>query len=529
MDAYKHIYINRYKRIIDDWKQESNISGQMIEQLLKNIKETAYHIELDELTEMASYLLNKLEQSQQTNWKEEEWSNFLQPLVILCNDEMEKQSERKRVLLIDNDVSSLHQVKEALEKQSYEVLMATNQSRAVKLFYDFHPDILILDGCNDKQMVFNIISRLNDRAKEDGVILFIIGDKDDVSLKIDAYNYDITDYIDKPIDNALLEQIMQNRLRQQAFFRKRILIDELTQAYNRTFLQTIWKELLKKYIDRKLTFSIAILDLDFFKQINDQCGHGVGDEVLKYFSSFILYHKRQQDHFIRYGGEEFILILPELGQASAGNLVQSLLDKLLQTPFQTPEQEIEISFTAGITEMKQGIKEVEVLIQEGDKALYLGKENGRKRIELFQSDLNTFLTTDKKEKLKLAIVDDDRFIQRLLEDKMGEVEMSPYQMEVESYYDGESFMESDWYRGRDKKILLLDGVLPKLDGLDILKELRKKVNEKELGIIMLTGRQKNSDMVKALELGADDYITKPFSLDQLEARIKRLVQRLFIK
>ncbi|MFB1050064.1 diguanylate cyclase [Paraliobacillus sp. JSM ZJ581] len=529
MDTCKQMFIERHKKIINALQQQATISSNDLYEMLENIKNTASYVDLEVLTHMSSYLLNQLISNEKTHWTNVECHHFIQPLMAVFYEKERKLENRKRVLLIDNNENTLNQIKEALEDKNYEVLLATNKNRAVQFFYDFHPDILILHLCNDEQMVFQIIHRLKKRASESGTIMMVVGKGEDENLKIRAYDADVTDFIGKPIQYNLLQHILENRIRQQEFFRESVLIDELTQAYNRTFLNNIWKGLMKKYKKWDKVFCIAILDLDFFKQINDQYGHGVGDDVLKHFSSFILHNKQKQDYFIRYGGEEFILIINELDQSAAATYMQQLLNKLLKAPYRLNDIHLPISFTAGVSEMDMQIEQVETLIEQADRALYYGKENGRKQIVKYNVLLNQDQKREQKETLKIAIVDDDRFIQRMLEDKMAKLEIAPYHIVVKSFSDGESFITSDWYKGRDKKILLLDGILPNMDGLDILKKLREIVSEQELGIIMLTGRQKNSDMVRALELGADDYITKPFSLEQLEARIKRLVQRLFNK
>ncbi|MFB1099565.1 response regulator transcription factor [Terribacillus sp. JSM ZJ617] len=86
-------------------------------------------------------------------------------------------------------------------------------------------------------------------------------------------------------------------------------------------------------------------------------------------------------------------------------------------------------------------------------------------------------------------------------------------------------LDSDWIRQAGKHIVLLDGVMPDMDGLEVLSALRTYSNEKNLFVMMLTGRQDNQDVVKALELGADDYMTKPFHVEEVAARIKRLTLR----
>lgn len=538
MNRYQIIFMKRYQHILENWKSKDSILTEEIQLLLEDIKETAQHIELNYLGEIASSLLVKLKDYQKTVWTEEEWSNYIQSLVLLLNEHepistssiRKEPTPRITTLLIDNEVGSVYQIKEELEKRDYEVLIATQVKRAVQLFYDYHPELILINTSIKEKQVLDVLSKLSERAIESFIPIFVIGESNSDAIKIKVYDAGATDFIEKPIQYNVIDSLVANRMRQQAFFKKSILFDELTQAYNRSFLMNVWKDLFKKFMERKQTFSLALIDLDFFKQVNDRYGHAVGDVVLKNFSSYMLTNKRKQDYFIRYGGEEFIIIMPEINQITAVNLVTDLLDTFMLTPHQTKEEEIHLSFTAGVSEMDKDITTIESLIEKSDRALYYGKEKGRKQVVAYREEFESDSRSAGGDIiLKIAIVDDDRFIQRLLHDKLSKLQIEPYALQIATFKDGETFLQSNWHKGREKKIVLLDGVLPNLDGLDVLKYLRQTVNESEIGIMMLSGRQKNSDMVKALELGADDYITKPFSVEQLEARIKRLVHRLFIR
>ncbi|GGM25083.1 hypothetical protein GCM10011351_08450 [Paraliobacillus quinghaiensis] len=516
---------------MERWKHSDAITYEELYQFLKEITNSAHHIKLNNLSEVASTLLNEMDNQPEKLWSEEEWSNFIQPLILLFSGEDTKVISRRSVLLVDDNMDSLNYLKEELEERNYEVLMATKIQRAMQMFYDYHPDIILINGyLKEEGKILNILNQFSQRASETMIPIFVIGEKDSDHLKVKVYDAGATDFIEMPIQYEVLDSLLRNRLRQQFYFKKNVLVDELTQAFNRISLVNIWKGLYKKFTDRDQTFSLALIDLDYFKRVNDQYGHAVGDVILKNFSTYILEHKRQQDAFIRYGGEEFILLMPELMLGEAAEFINQLLQGFTKVAHQVKEDEIHISFTAGVAEMTKEIDKMELLIEQSDRALYYGKEQGRKRVEVYQSELYNDPEFSKLQPvLKIAIVDDDRFIQRVLHDKLNKLEIEPYKIENTTFKDGETFLSSDWYKGREKKIVLLDGVLPKMDGLEVLNLLREMVNETELGIIMLTGRKKDSDMVKALELGADDYITKPFSLEQLEARIKRLVKRLFTK
>ncbi|WP_182298678.1 response regulator transcription factor [Cohnella cholangitidis] len=99
-------------------------------------------------------------------------------------------------------------------------------------------------------------------------------------------------------------------------------------------------------------------------------------------------------------------------------------------------------------------------------------------------------------------------------------------IEIRAFRDGEAFFADSWHLERAHFILVLDGVLPGMDGLEVLERLRSTSESDQYSVIMLTGRSSEEDIVRALQLGADDYLTKPFHIEELQARIVRLIQRI---
>lgn len=516
----------------------NDVSNQELCRFLDSIMRTADATGLKELSQIASSLLNKVNTHNQSVWKEEEWRNFIQPLVLKLNDtigpkveeklvKIERSSQQK-VLILDDDIELLNLLKESFEENNYLVFIATTLKRGVKLFYDHHPDLVIMDTSIRNESSVGFITRISTIAKSTFTPVIVIGEETSAEVKKEIYDAGAHDFIEKPIEFDLFYSIVENRMRQKDWFKKRVMIDELTQVYNRASLFEIWTELNLKFQDDGESFCFALLDLDHFKKVNDHYGHAIGDMVLSNFSKLISNKKRYDDYLVRYGGEEFLLILPNTEQAEAILIVQDLLKTFMNYTHITDETELQLSFTAGVAQMKPSIQSMEQLIIRSDLALYYGKQNGRQCVYGYTNEMQKDNELINKEvSLRIAVVDDDRIIQRLLSDQLSKLEIDNYQVEVNTFSQGESFLKTNWYKSPGKYIILLDGVMPGMDGLEVLEEIRKTENEKDIGIVMLTGRQKDKDIVKALELGADDYITKPFSLEQLEARIKRLVNRLF--
>jgi len=161
--------------------------------------------------------------------------------------------------------------------------------------------------------------------------------------------------------------------------------DELTGLYNRRYilqrLEDQWQDIRRYHT----TCSIALLDIDHFKLVNDRYGHGIGDLVLKGFASRIQGELRQGDIFARYGGEEFLLVLPMTELEAAGKLVDRLRQIVEETPIIDEPLTINIRSSFGVAELMPA-EAVHACISRADRALYRAKKGGRNRVELAGKD-----------------------------------------------------------------------------------------------------------------------------------------------
>lgn len=131
-----------------------------------------------------------------------------------------------------------------------------------------------------------------------------------------------------------------------------------------------------------------------------------------------------------------------------------------------------------------------------------------------------------KKTLYVSIIDDDALIRTMLLRILKTMDTGHYELELEAFTNGVQFFESKRLELPGKHFLLLDGVMPIMDGIEILQRVRTLNKDENLYVLMLTGRKTDTDIEKALKLGADDYLTKPFSIKELQARIQRLIKRM---
>ncbi len=161
------------------------------------------------------------------------------------------------------------------------------------------------------------------------------------------------------------------------------LVDELTGAYNRRYLARVLSTEWNRTQRYNSPLSAAMLDLDHFKRINDVHGHLIGDEVLRTLVSMVRAQLRDTDHMVRYGGEEFLLLLPETGPTEATLVVERLRFLLARKPVYTGSgaEPLMVTFSAGIAATPMcGARDAEELVDLADAALLAAKRSGRDRI-----------------------------------------------------------------------------------------------------------------------------------------------------
>ena len=156
--------------------------------------------------------------------------------------------------------------------------------------------------------------------------------------------------------------------------------DGLTGIYNRRYLENYLKEEVKKYQRAPRPFSMIMLDIDFFKKINDTFGHQCGDFILKSIASTITSNIRNTDVLARYGGEEFSCLLPETDIDGATHLAEQLRAAIENEVYTFQGSPIKLTISLGVAELKKDITSPEALSTKADTALYEAKKTGRNRV-----------------------------------------------------------------------------------------------------------------------------------------------------
>ncbi|KAA0548139.1 diguanylate cyclase [Bacillus sp. BGMRC 2118] len=534
MEKYQRSLIENIRKQITLWFETElpqDIPNLEVYRFLHSVTGTAGTIGLQEISDVSRYLFQRVKEDDDRVWQQKSLRDYLMPLLSLCNVEETREitteqlnpksvsSSKPLVLLIDDDTTLLMYLKEELEKQDMMVIAISDLNRAILSLYDLRPECVVIDVYMKSELGFDILTHLKETMHHQLIPVVMMSVHNSKETRIRSFQMGADDFIGKPFDVDELIVRIKRQLERKSLIDQLVLVDELTRVHNRKYLITTFEQLKNNY---KESFSLAILDIDHFKKVNDTYGHHAGDDVLKEFAQFIKGKLKAYESIVRLGGEEFVLLLPKTGSLEAKQYVEGLQKIFSEQSFTFGEDQINITFSSGIVEVQNNETSLSDWLKKADSALYEAKSSGRNCVRISSSDQTELY----KKQIRVGIVDDDPIIRTMLTEIVDKLQGETIQLDIQSFKDGLDFFGSDWYTSDEPYIIILDGIMPKMDGLEILQRLRNERSTEQYIVVMLTSRKSENDISRALQLGADDYLTKPFNLLELEARLKRFMQRL---
>jgi two-component system cell cycle response regulator len=422
-----------------------------------------------------------------------------------------------RILIVDDDEALRTYLVNGLILDGYEVDGVNNIDNAKLKLYEIKYDLIILDLRIHPQSGYDLFYFLKEDPTLKWLPLIVLSAENDLYDKVRCFQLGADDYVTKPFQYEELAARIFSLLRRTKIFAQMAFRDPLTGVSNRRYFDNQMQLELKRIERYPAPITLAFIDIDRFKNINDTYGHSIGDLVLQAMAHTLQENVRSTDMVARFGGEEFVIIFPNTTALQAETLINAILYKIRHTPITEHEgQAFNITFSAGIAQWKPGI-DLQKWMQTADETMYKAKQQGRNRCLVYDYTLEEFISNVKRQ--RILIVDDDRMIRAILMSKLAH-----FPVELMEANDGEEaliILESQVI-----DLCILDAIMPVMDGFSLLMALRdsnKRLNE-DMKVVMLSGRINEADIARGIMLGADDYIAKPFSMIELESIVKKLLQ-----
>lgn len=422
-------------------------------------------------------------------------------------------ARRESVLAVDDDPHILAALRGILEPRGIVFSSLDDPLRFWQVIEEVVPDLVILDIDMPHVTGLELCRVIRSDPRWSGVPVLFLTARTDVGSIQRAFAAGADDYLGKPVVAAELVMRLENRLDRVRLSRELADTDPLTGMANRRKSSELLHRFLNLARRKGDSFSVAVLDLDRFKSVNDTYGHAVGDHVLRCTAQLLSRSLRGEDVVGRWGGEEFTVGLYGVDKADAAKCLSVVLASLSATEFSGADgSKFHVSCSGGVAQLGEDGNDLDSLYKAADSALYAAKAAGRARV--LPAGIPRSLDT---ERVDVVIVDDDEALVGLLEHSLRTRGLG-----VRSFSDGDEAAAAltgptPAIRSR---VILLDVDLPGLNGLDVLRRLSRENVTRASKVVMLTARTGEADVLTALDLGAIDHITKPFSVPVLLQKVQ---------
>ncbi len=296
-----------------------------------------------------------------------------------------------KVLIADDSATSRAMLRSALTRWGYDVVMAENGKEALDILStDDPPPMAVLDWVMPELTGPEVCRRVRETLREPYTYILLLTSKNTKGETVEGLEAGADDYVVKPFDQHELQvrlragqriiDLQLNLLQAREELRERASKDLLTMLPNRSAIaHTLENEISRCHRDHR-TVGIILLDLDHFKKVNDTMGHFAGDAVLRETAVRLRSNMRPYDQVGRYGGEEFLVVLPNCDLEQAANQAERMRHRLHATTMLVDGHELQVSASFGVTISDGSERGPDVFVRVADEALYRAKANGRNRI-----------------------------------------------------------------------------------------------------------------------------------------------------
>jgi two-component system, cell cycle response regulator len=306
-------------------------------------------------------------------------------------DAVSEAGRNGRILVVDDRAPSSEHIAAMLSGE-HSVELETDPNAALFHAAEGDYDLLIVSLALENFDGLRLCSQVRSLDRTRNIPILAIADADNNNTRlVRGLEIGVNDYLSRPIDKNELLARVRTQIRKKRYTERlrdsvqmsieMAITDALTGLYNRRYMESHLGSLVEQAVSRGKPLTVLVLDIDYFKSINDTHGHDAGDDVLREFAIRIRKSIRGIDLACRYGGEEFVVVMPETDLAVATMVAERLRRRIASEPFpiQQGARTIEVTISIGIAALGGADTGASVL-KRADQALYRAKRDGRNRV-----------------------------------------------------------------------------------------------------------------------------------------------------
>jgi len=568
---YRRLLRQQAAAQLDEWRRRSDgVPAQDVYRFLHSMKGTAGTIGLPAWSDAAHALLEPLEEDSEEMWTVERTMRYVEPIAALVSGEdlstdaassnepsdgrqagaavgggRDAGESRKPesgsgdvaeagagrgdesgvdegvVVLLDDDTELLRVVKDALEARGVAVLATPKSQRALEWVYAMRPDCVVSDIVMPERSGLEFLASIRAYCEQEMIPTVLFSAKDDKATRLACYESGADAFVAKPLDLDVFAAVVRSRIRRRRKLARMLLVDELTGLFNANYFDREIERIREDCKRRNAPLSVAVIDVDRFRRVNEERGYAAGDRLLKRLASRLgerLGERLGDDRLLaRDRFDRFLVAFAGADESESRRELERLLEDAAALELPAAEGTARTTCSAGVAAWGADSTLNECL-DRAAQALQAAKAEGGGRAVAFE-----FAARARGGRMRIGIVDDDPLIRGLLEKRLADV-VPDEDADVRSFRDGEHFFEDEWYREPGPCVLVVDRLMPRMNGIELVARLRAEFAASRFTILMLTGVGEEHSVAEALRAGVDDYITKPFSVTELEARIRKWVR-----
>ncbi len=422
-----------------------------------------------------------------------------------------RPSELPVILIVEHDAQMANLLNTILYASDREIIVVGGSGKALDILQERSVSLIILDLSLPDTDGRNFLVVLRERSATAGVPVIVLSGMGGPGPKTECFALGADAYFEKPIAPEVLKAAVSARLHKSVEHRRASRQDALTGLSNRAAFCEGFQRAMALADRKKESLSLAMFDFDLLRRINDNMGHVAGDGALRHAAQVFSHAIRRSDFIARWGGDEFVLLLPNTTLVGARRTVEKMMTSLASSPFRTQDgRPLPLTFSAGLVAVPHDAK-VEDVMTTADRLLYVAKTTGRGKLI---SEMDIVALPHHKVLLVESEEQVAKFITICLEQEG---------IEVQRCEDGLSCFNI--LLSSPISLLILDLKQNSINGQSLVSEFRRQWRGKPIPVLMLTALGKDADVTRGFEHGADDYLVRPFTPFDLMTRVHNLLKK----